>query len=76
MPRRQTSRSCSSRGDHDPVGDHGKGVKRVAELYRESGHTDVTLRLFENDRHEILNEDDRDEVMKTILDFIEEKLRF
>ena len=63
-------------GDHDPVGDHGKGVKRVAELYRESGHTDVTLRLFENDRHEILNEDNRDEVMKTILDFIEEKLRF
>ena len=48
----------------------------MAELYRESGHTDVTLRLFENDRHEILNEDDRDEVMKTILDFIEEKLRF
>ena len=48
----------------------------MAELYRESGHTDVTLWLFENDRHEILNEDDRDEVMKTILDFIEEKLRF
>lgn len=49
-------------GDRDPVGDFGKGVTRLHELYRQAGLTDVTIRLQEGARHEILNETNRDEV--------------
>ena len=57
-------------GSEDPVGDYGRGVRKVAKLYRDAGLSDVRLKLFEGDRHEILNEKDRDDVMKTISDFI------
>ena len=48
-------------GSMDPVGDYSKGVAQVAEDLKATGH-DVTLKLFDGDRHEILNETNRDEV--------------
>ncbi|MEE0638569.1 MAG: alpha/beta hydrolase, partial [Acutalibacteraceae bacterium] len=48
-------------GSMDPVGDYSKGVTQVAEDLKATGH-DVTLKLFDGDRHEILNETNRDEV--------------
>ncbi len=57
-------------GRDDPVGGYGKGVERVYRMYRKAGLERVTLRLFDNDRHEILNETDRDDVMKCISSFI------
>ena len=57
-------------GDADPVGNYGKGVRKVAAMYRKSGIEDVRLVLFPDDRHEILNETDRDVVEKTIGAFI------
>lgn len=45
-------------GKDDPVGDLGEGVKRAYNLYKEAGLTDITYKLYENDRHEILNEPD------------------
>ena len=41
-----------------------------ALMYRKAGLGNVSLRLFEGDRHEILNETDRDNVMKVISDFM------
>ena len=52
-------------GAEDPVGDLGEGVKRVYHLYREAGFTDLTYKLYENDRHEILNELDSDCLLYT-----------
>lgn len=56
-------------GDKDPVGGFGKKVKKLYETYVNSGITDVTMKLYENKRHELLNEDIRDSVMFDALEF-------
>ncbi len=43
-------------GAEDPVGGKSKGVKKLAEYYRKHGMKDVNVVLFENSRHEFLNE--------------------
>lgn len=50
-------------GAADPVGLHGKGVKALYDRYTKYGISDVSLRLFEGGRHEMLNEINRDEVI-------------
>ncbi len=54
-------------GDRDPVGDMGKGVKEVYENYKKCDVKDVTLRLYENGRHEMFHEVNRDEVFKDLI---------
>ncbi len=49
-------------GAEDPVGDYGRGVKRVFQSYQELGMENVQMKLYSGDRHEILNEDDREEI--------------
>ncbi len=61
-------------GEEDPVGAMGKGVKKVYEKYVKAGITDVSCKLFENDRHEILNETDRADVYAYIRDWLEQHL--
>ena len=58
-------------GSDDPVGNMGKGVVEMRDLYENSGIKDITLRLYEGDRHEILNETDRDMVYAEIAEWIE-----
>lgn len=53
-------------GQDDPVGDLGVGVKKAYDLYKESGLTDITYKLYENDRHEILNEPDHETIYADI----------
>ena len=45
----------------------GVGVKKVYDLFKEAGSLDITYKLYENDRHEILNETDRDKVYADLL---------
>ncbi len=59
-------------GSLDPVGECGKGVKRVYESYRKAGISDVRLKLYEGDRHETLNELDRHTVFADLLSFFNE----
>ena len=54
-------------GAQDPVGGLGKGVKDVYDMYKETGMLDLTYKLYENDRHEILNETDKQSVYEDIL---------
>lgn len=54
-------------GEQDPVGGLGKGVKEVYYMYQSVGIQDLTYKLYENDRHEILNETDRKVVFEDIL---------
>ena len=61
-------------GSVDPVGGYGKGVPKTAARFVEAGISDVTFRLFEGDRHEIINELDRDVVYADVLSWIEEHL--
>lgn len=53
-------------GEMDPVGDYGKGVRQVFRDLKKTGHADVTLKLYPEDRHEILNEADREVVYADI----------
>ena len=53
-------------GADDPVGNYGKGVREAAKMYKRVGVEHVALRLYKNDRHEILNETDRMQVYKDI----------
>lgn len=41
--------------------------KKVYDLFKEAGSLDITYKLYENDRHEILNETDRDKVYADLL---------
>lgn len=53
-------------GEHDPVGGFGKGVTLVYHKYQKLGMKDVVCKLYSEDRHEILNETDRQKVYEDI----------
>lgn len=57
-------------GEYDPVGDFGKGVRRVFIRYKKLGVRDVRMTLYPNDRHELLNETDRIVVYQDILNWL------
>ena len=54
-------------GEQDPVGGLGKGVKDVYDMYKAAGMYDLTYKLYKNDRHEILNETDKQTVFEDLL---------
>lgn len=58
-------------GEQDPVGGFGKDVDKVYNRYKNCGIKDVTLKLYPDDRHEILNETDRDQVYSDIFEWLE-----
>lgn len=58
-------------GDADPVGDYGKGVYKAYNSLRTAGLENVSLKLYEGGRHELLNETNRDEVQRDIYEWIE-----
>ncbi len=60
-------------GIEDPVGNHGKGVWNAARHYDQAGMKDVTVMLFEGGRHEMLNENNRQDVFKAVSDWIEKR---
>lgn len=62
-------------GTEDPVGKFGKGVRRIYEKYRAAGIQDVTLQLYQGDRHELLNERDRNQVYEDFYNWMESKIK-
>lgn len=59
-------------GAEDPVGDFGKGVRRAEQAFRETGMRDVECRLYADDRHELLNEVDQEQVYEDVLGWMEQ----
>ncbi len=57
-------------GDRDPVGNYGKGVKKLVENYKRNGLNNVEMKLYSEGRHEILNEMNRMVVFEDITDWI------
>lgn len=41
-------------GSEDPVGDYGQGVNALYDKYFDAGISDLTLKIYENERHEVL----------------------
>ena len=60
-------------GKDDPVGGFGKGVEKVFAKYKEAGMQKLSLRFYEGDRHEILNETDREQVYEDLFQWIEDQ---
>lgn len=58
-------------GDKDPVGEMGKGVPKLAKAYETSGQNNVTCKLYENGRHEMLNEINRKEVYCDVVNWLD-----
>lgn len=61
-------------GDKDPVGEMGKGVKKVAKQYKLAGVNDLTLNLYKGGRHEMLNEVNKEEVEEDFMNWLNLKL--
>ena len=61
-------------GEMDPVGDCGKGVQRAYESFRKAGVRDVSLKLYPELRHEILNETCREAVYDDIYQWLAAKV--
>jgi alpha-beta hydrolase superfamily lysophospholipase len=61
-------------GEADPVGGR-RGQRMLAQAYRNTGHTDVTLKLYPAGRHEMLNEINRNEFTRDVLQWIDRKRR-
>lgn len=57
-------------GAEDPVGGYGKGVEQAYESFRRIGMENVQMKLYPEDRHEILNEVDRENVYGDIYRWI------
>lgn len=58
-------------GECDPVGNFGKGVMKLYESYLSAGMENVSLKLYENGHHEMLNELERYKVYADILAWLE-----
>lgn len=53
-------------GEQDPVGNMGKDIPKVYNLYKNAGITDVSMELVPGARHELLNETNKKEVYEKL----------
>lgn len=56
-------------GEADPVGGE-RGMTRLAMHYAQTGHQRISVKIYPDGRHEMLNETNRDEVTGNLLDWI------
>ena len=61
-------------GADDPVGNYGESVEKVYHSYQEHGMQNVQMKLYEKDRHELLNEIDREQVYGDIYRWILQRI--
>lgn len=58
-------------GDNDPVGNNSKDVLKLFKFYQKY-NKNVKIKIYENARHELLNETNKDEVYADVLNFLNE----
>lgn len=61
-------------GAHDPVGEMGKGVTKLASMWREHGNP-VRMHLYSEARHELFNETNRIEVFKDLHQWMQDIIK-
>lgn len=61
-------------GEEDPISDYGKGARKVYRRLVKAGMENVSIRLYVDARHELINELNRAEVYEDILNWIEKVL--
>lgn len=65
-----TERILLVAGKDDPVGQCGKGILSLQKQYINAGITSLEMKIYDNMRHEILNEDNKTIVYSDILNFL------
>lgn len=61
-------------GSRDPACRGETGARALERIYRGAGLNDVTLKLYEDARHELLNETCRDAVTRDLVDWLDARL--
>ena len=62
-------------GKEDPVGGYGKTIEKLYGIYKKNGVKNIQIKGYENDRHEIFNEDDKETVEKDVLQWLSDVLK-
>ena len=62
-------------GQDDPVGEFGKGIEAAIASLKEVGCKNIDMKLYPNDRHEILNELDKEQVYEDLFNWLESKIK-
>lgn len=57
-------------GSDDPVGSYGASIKDLIKIYQTNGMKKIDFKEYPGDRHEILNENDKETVEKDIIEWI------
>ena len=65
-----TLRVLITSGAQDPVGDYGAGPSKLYSSFLAEGMQRVDLKLYDDDRHEVLNEFDKETVYEDIYNWI------
>ncbi len=60
-------------GGEDPVGDKGKGIEKLHRHFKKAGVNDISVNIYPEARHELLNEYNREEVMDDMVTWINGK---
>ena len=61
-------------GMEDPLSNKGKDISLIADKYRTAGIRNVKVKLYPGARHEIINEINKEEVMKDMLDWLNQNI--
>jgi len=61
-------------GTADPVGGYSKGIKKIYNAYKSAGIENITLKLYENARHELLNETNKDEIIGDLINWMKSNI--
>lgn len=61
-------------GSEDAVGNFGKGINSVCKLLKNGKIDDVSMKIYEGLRHDILHEDNRTVIYEDIYEWWEEKI--
>ena len=57
-------------GSDDPVGEYSKSVKALRDQYIDLDMKNIQMKIYQGGRHEMINEINRQEVYKDVLEFI------
>ena len=68
IPKRLPVLSIS--GSKDSFGNNGEGIIKLFQLYKKHGLEDTTYKIYENGRHEMLREINRNEVIEDIKNWL------
>ncbi|MDY4848754.1 MAG: alpha/beta fold hydrolase [Bacilli bacterium] len=61
-------------GSEDPVTNYGASVSKLEKMYKDLNVKNVQTKVYEHMRHEILNEDNREEVYRDVVNFFKQDL--